>query len=608
MDILSPDYRLPSHLDRLTDPELDLRRVKRLIPMAGNALVAAVRGPDGCALFWLGPRAKRLRPLGGSEPVEEVWPLRQEALIVRCEGALWRLGLDGQRAKLLDLPDGLLSADVSWGSKGLVLAALVDARETPPEEAPRLYPSPRRMAGLSRYTPVQGWTDLAEVPAESGPLSASSDGERIVWPEYLNAVPEEAERGEICGFDVASGELRRLTEGAGRVRRALMAPDGTGLLYQANHEAERPITTHTDIWWMAWDGAERRNLTGGGRSISDFGWTGEAGRVWMSTVEGLDRGAEVVTLDGSRGAGLDGPSPTGPVATLSDGTVMYETEGQDRFPEIRAGSRTVPVPQAEAYDDLLATVVRWTSPDGLAVEGAVFETTDSSPRTPLLVVAHGGPAAPVEAVKGQAVRYRHFLRAGYRVFVPAYRGSLGFGDSFAGANIGCQGEADLDDIVSGVDRLVRGGRASADQVGILGGSYGGYMTLRALAMTDRFRAGVARYPFIDNVWMTLETGDFTYITEYAGPMSWPVPDALRKSDVLPHLGSIRSPLLLLHGDRDPICTLSQSTATYRARDHLGVPAGLVVYPGEGHGFRKNENVRDCERRTLGWFLEHLPVG
>ena len=134
------------------------------------------------------------------------------------------------------------------------------------------------------------------------------------------------------------------------------------------------------------------------------------------------------------------------------------------------------------------------------------------------------------------------------------------------------------------------------------------MTLQALAVTDRFQAGVALYGFIDNRRMTLETGDFTYETEYLDPLSWPITERARRSDVFPNLGSIRSPLMLIHGDQDPICPLSESMVTCRALEAQNVPVGLVVYPGEGHGFRKKKNRRDCARRTLAWFMTHLPPG
>ncbi len=608
MDVLSPKVKLPSRLDRLTDPDLDLCRVMRIVPMEGGALLVALSGKEDGALRLLKPGGKRLWRIGAFDGVEEIWSAGPEGAIVQSEGALWRLELGGRKGRLVDLPEGLISLDVAWGEDGLIAGALVDRREAPDPDAPRFYPRPRETVTLCRYTPTEGWIDLAEAPSGCRGLSMSRDGRRMVWREPLNVVPEEAQRGEFCGFDLDEGEVRKLTEGAGQAGQALMAPDGSGVIYQANHQIKRPVTTHTDLWWMEWNGEGRRNLTGGGRCIEDFGWGMAEDRVWMTVVEGLEVVTEGVMLDGSGGTAFEDLSATSPVAWLADGTAVFETEGPEAFPAIWTGKQRVPIPQIEKYEDLRIAAVGWTAPDGLDVEGVVYEAEGTPRDAPLLVNAHGGPAGTVEALRSRAVRHRHLLRAGYRVFNPAFRGSLGFGDAFAQGNIGCQGEADLEDVLSGIDHLVEAGQASPDRVGIFGGSYGGYMTLRALAVTDRFVTGVALFGFVSNRWMALETGDFTYETEYVAPLSWPVTKKAQKSDVFPHLGSIHAPLLMLHGEQDPICTLSQSMVTYRALEDRGVPVGLVVYPGEGHGFRKKENRRDCARRTLAWFLERLPPG
>jgi dipeptidyl aminopeptidase/acylaminoacyl peptidase len=301
------------------------------------------------------------------------------------------------------------------------------------------------------------------------------------------------------------------------------------------------------------------------------------------------------------------PATTSSIVWTDEGAA-YQTESASDFPAVWTGSRRLPIPQSESYSDLRIKTVSWKSFDDTPLEGVVYERSQTPADAPLLVRAHGGPAGTVEAVRSEAARsYRHLLRAGYRVFNPAFRGSMGFGDDFLSANVRCQGEDDLKDILTGIDHLVRKKLAKQDRVGIYGGSFGGYMTIRALASTDRFRAGAALYGFVSNRWMTLETGDFTYEDEYFAPIKWSSKKTTTSSDIFPHLGAIQSPLLLLHGDRDPICTLSQSMVTYRALEARGIPTGVVVYPGEGHGFRKPENRRDCARRVLGWFLEYLPA-
>ena len=600
MDVLLDEVKLPSHLDRLTDTALDLKRVQGMVRVGSEVLFVILSG----SLFKLTTDRAVLEPVFDS--VTRLWPADDNCALVESEGALWRVDLDGTKGRLLTIPKGTISYDVKWGIRGLVVGALVDRRAPVDPKAPYFYPAQREKVTLCRYASIEGWHDLADVPEGCGNLSMCRYGRRIAWRESLNVIPEEAQRGEFYGFDLNTNEVRKLTEGAGKAGRAVMASDGSALLYEANHEADYPITTHTDLWWLSWDGSERVNLTEGGRYIARFGWGPREKTAWVSFVEGLETQTEVLALDGTPEGTFGDLDAVSDIVWMPDSLAIFETEDAERFPAIWTGTRRVPLPQPANYEDLRVLEMEWEAPDGMEIEGVLYEADGLRGSTPLLVSAHGGPAAPVENMRSEAVRYRHLLRAGYRVFRPAFRGSLGFGDDFARGNIGCQGRADLEDIISGVDFLIEEGLALKNRVGIFGGSYGGYMTLRALSVTDRFHAGVALFGFIDNRRMTLETGDFTYETEYLEPLSWPITERTRGGDVFPNLGAIRTPLLLLHGDQDPICPLSESKVTCRALEALGVPVGLVVYPGEGHGFRKEKNRRDSARRTLAWFLNYLP--
>jgi len=603
----SETVKLPAHLDRLTDTRLDLRRVQGIVPVGKETLFVALGGRGRDCFFRLALDGGMLAPMGVFDSVDAIWPGDDTGALVEAEGAIWRVGLDGQKGRLISLPKGAISYDVKWSDQGLVVVALVDHQASRSGKGPWFYPVPRGKVTLCRYASTTGWHDLTEVNAGCGRLSMSASGQRMVWREALNVVPEEAQRGELFGYDLAEGKVRALTEGAGKVKRVIMASDGNALIYEANHEGERPITTHTDLWWMTWDGTEHVNLTEGGRCIDHFGWGPREKTVWISFIEGVDLQTEVLALDGTPEGSFADLDASSSIAWMADGLAVFETEDAERYPAIWTGTRRVPLPQPENYEDLQVTDLEWVSSDGLRIAGVLYESENTRGIGPLLVNAHGGPAAPVENLRSDAVRHRHLLRAGYRVFRPAFRGSLGFGDDFAQGNIGCQGKDDLADIIRGIDFLAQEGLADVNRVGIFGGSYGGYMTLRALAMSDRFQAGVSLYGFIDNRRMTLETGDFTYENEYIAPLSWPLTDAARKSDVFPHLGGISAPLLLKHGDADPICPVSESLVTCRALEAQGVPVGLVVYPGEGHGFRRRRNQRDCARRMLAWFLNYLPT-
>eukprot|EP00750_Incisomonas_marina_P007562 INCI14996.4.p1 GENE.INCI14996.4~~INCI14996.4.p1 ORF type:complete len:945 (-),score=167.79 INCI14996.4:3337-6171(-) len=276
------------------------------------------------------------------------------------------------------------------------------------------------------------------------------------------------------------------------------------------------------------------------------------------------------------------------------------------------------------FDDLSVEKVSWKADDGQALEGLLFERRASAAENPLLVNAHGGPAVAFAADRTAAANstrypFRHFLKAGYRVFQPLYRGTLGYGDDFAQANICKQGEVDLADIASGVRHLIANHprvNCPVTDVGIFGGSYGGYLTLRALSKLRpgpgerqqpfKFVAGVAEYGFLHNRWMSYEGGDFTWENEYQGDSTrFPASDC--SSDVFDDLSQVRAPCLLMHGEDDDVCPVSQSRVGYNILRHTAkVPTGLIVYPGEGHGFSQPAHRRDRDRRMLVWFLTYVP--
>ena len=106
---------------------------------------------------------------------------------------------------------------------------------------------------------------------------------------------------------------------------------------------------------------------------------------------------------------------------------------------------------------------------------------------------------------------------------------------------------------------------------------------------------------------TFEGGDYTWETEYIGePNAWPLTAAAQESDIFNQLAKIKAPTLLLHGEDDDICTISQSYVAYNVLKRNGTKVKLVVYPGEGHGFIAPKHRRDRDRRILAWFMQHMP--
>ncbi|MEV4396102.1 S9 family peptidase [Nonomuraea sp. NPDC049607] len=257
----------------------------------------------------------------------------------------------------------------------------------------------------------------------------------------------------------------------------------------------------------------------------------------------------------------------------------------------------------------------WTGRDGLPVSGLLLTTPEHGDTTPehgagprpLVVMVHGGPTwlwsssfAPAESNQ-LAVPLAH---AGAAVLLPNPRGSSGRGQDYARAVIGQAGEADLDDVLAGVDHLVATGVADPDRVAIMGLSYGGYLTAWAVTRTDRFRAAVVMSGVSD--WLSFSTasnlaGGFDPLYHAgADPATAEGRERLAARSPVHHAAKAATPTLILHGERDRTTPPGQAEQLYRAWSAAGVSTQLVLYPREGHELVEPAHRRDAAQRVIGW--------
>ena len=257
--------------------------------------------------------------------------------------------------------------------------------------------------------------------------------------------------------------------------------------------------------------------------------------------------------------------------------------------------------------------VRYAARDGLALEGLLIRPTgDAKPPFPLIVVVHGGPEA--HYADGWLTSYgspgQVLAARGFAVFYPNYRGSTGRGVAFSMASFDDPAGKEFDDIVDGVDHLIKAGLADAKRVGVTGGSYGGYATAwMATRYSDRFAAGVM---FVGITNLISKAGGCDIPQEdylvHIPRRAWEEHAFLWERSPLAHAAKGRTPLLILHGKDDPRVPVGQSMELYRALKTIGkAPVRLVLYPGEGHGNRKAAARYDASLRIVQWF-EHYLLG
>ncbi len=251
-------------------------------------------------------------------------------------------------------------------------------------------------------------------------------------------------------------------------------------------------------------------------------------------------------------------------------------------------------PKIRRRDLVAPTIVRFKSYDRVEIPGLLYRPHQASPsnKVPALVMVHGGPG-------GQAqVRYNALTQVlvnqGYAVFDINNRGSSGYGKTFYAMDDRKHGEADLGDVVASKGMLASTGYVDPARIGIIGGSYGGYMVLAALTLQpDAFRIGIDLFG-ISNWSRTLlsmpawwgSVRDALY-----AELGDPEADAARLRRISPlfNAAQIRVPLMVLQGANDPRVLKVESDEIVAAAKKNGVPVEYIVFPDEGHGFVKKEN-------------------
>jgi len=257
----------------------------------------------------------------------------------------------------------------------------------------------------------------------------------------------------------------------------------------------------------------------------------------------------------------------------------------------------------------LATLVHYPTFDGRKISAFVqvpFNLhRDGS--SPAIVMAHGGPSG--QWTDGFSREAAYFADHGYVVIRPNVRGSTGYGKAFEDLNNLDWGGGDLRDLVAAADYLVASGFVAGSKIAVMGGSYGGYLTLAALAFTpERWAAGVDLYG-ISSIVTLARTTDPLLMPYLTREMGDPARNAalMRERSPLLSAGRIRAPLLILQGDNDPRVPLAESRQIEDAvRRNRGV-VEMQLYRGEGHGFHKLEDQLDAMRRAVE-FLDRYVKG
>jgi dipeptidyl aminopeptidase/acylaminoacyl peptidase len=268
-------------------------------------------------------------------------------------------------------------------------------------------------------------------------------------------------------------------------------------------------------------------------------------------------------------------------------------------------------PEIDPEHLVKAEVVRFPSFDGLEIPAIYYKPHQASEQTPApaLVWVHGGPGG--QSRQGFSPLIQYLVNHGYAVLAVNNRGSTGYGKTFYQGDDQNHGDKDLKDCIAGKDWLAQQSVVDGDKIGIIGGSYGGYMTMAALTFApEEFDVGVNIFG-VTNWIRTLrsipawwEVGRKALYTEMGDPYS---ADSVRLRAISPlfHTEQVTKPLIVLQGSKDPRVLQVESDEIVAGVRKNGVPVEYVLFEDEGHGFLKKENQIEGYSKILHFLDTYL---
>jgi dipeptidyl aminopeptidase/acylaminoacyl peptidase len=250
-------------------------------------------------------------------------------------------------------------------------------------------------------------------------------------------------------------------------------------------------------------------------------------------------------------------------------------------------------------------LVHYRAEDGLPLTGWLYLPRAGQKPYPCVLSFHGGPET--QELPSFRADYQALLASGIAVFAPNVRGSAGFGKKFVNLDNGPLRFNAIRDIKSSVDFVVGQKLADPRRIGIMGGSYGGYMTMAGLTQyPDLFAAGADLYGIVNfetffehtEPWMAA-----TSTVEYGDPKTQR--DLLRQLSPVHRLDRVKAPVLVLHGANDTNVPVVEAEQVVKALQGRGVPVKYVLFPDEGHGWRKTATQIRSNVLVVEWFRQHL---
>jgi dipeptidyl aminopeptidase/acylaminoacyl peptidase len=481
-------------------------------------------------------------------------------------------------------------------------------------------------------------------------LSWSPDGRSIAYSAAPRSGFTAAYEARIYTTALDGSASRSLVDRPGMNTGPRYSPDGRQIAFIST-DGQYDVMASRSLTIVAAEGGSPRSFELDDAWVNEYSWTPDSRALYLMVNDGtFGRGRHMFEQPILRVNAADGRLErlgTGPTVAFStslssDGrrlaykAVESRTMGEVAVLDTASGRTTTltdvnPGLRDFALGDLKP--ISWRSFDGMEIWGLLLTPFDAPPtanerlaqgrpsgpaagrRLPTLVYIHGGPGGGVTyglfpqfmTSVPQVDPYPTSAMAGlgYAVLFPMPRGGAGYGEPGQRAIVNAWGEGDYRDIMAGVDSLVAQGIADPDRLGVMGASYGGYMTNWIVTQTSRFKAassGASLSDLSDTFYLS-EGGEFM-IAYFKRP--WENRESYAAHSPLTFANRVTTPLLIQHGEADPRVPVAGAWKFYRTLKAMGKTVELEIYPRGGHVLREPMQQREQMRRNLEWFTRWIP--
>jgi dipeptidyl aminopeptidase/acylaminoacyl peptidase len=442
--------------------------------------------------------------------------------------------------------------------------------------------------------------------------AVSPDGQEVCFSKKDAKDEAWSTNADVFVVPAAGGEAKRVSEAAGYDGGCRYSPDGALLAWRsqarAGYEADRWQLVVLDRK----TGATQKPTATFDRPVESFAFSPDGKTIYFTAEEGGRSHVFSVPTAGGEVTTVLAGGTFGDLSVLPDGRTLVATEVALTHPAevVRFGADGRGLARVTRVNDALLAgfslrpgeSVAYTGAAGRSVQAWIVKPPafDPARRYPLLVLVHGGPQGAW--TDGWTYRWNAqvFASAGYVVFMPNPRGSVGWGQAFTDDINRDWGGKAYEDVMKGTDfaeslPYVEKGRTTA-----AGASYGGYMINWIAGQTDRFKALVSHDGVFDLVSMYGSTEELWFPEwEFGGPY-WAHPEGYARHNPRDFVKNFKTPTLVVHGEKDYRVPIEQGLAMFTALRRQGVPARLVVFPDENHWVLKPANSVRWYDEVIGW--------